>query len=257
MRPVILEYKRTTNENVINQGLYYLDWLMDHRAEFQLLVQARIGPEDASRIEWDAPRLLCIAGDFTRYDEYAVQQIPRSVELIRYRRYGDELLLFELINTSADNVGKSRIERPPSPSSLYGGQKPDQTGTRTGATSTDSNGDPSTRHLQGASTHLRNLYEDLRSYLLGLGDDVQEKELKHYVAFRRIRNVACVEIHPQAQILSVFVRVNPSTVHIEPGFTRDVTHVGHLGTGNLEITIRNHDALEKAKSLLRMSYEVG
>src|SRR5438034_1277924 len=34
--PVIIEYKRATNENVINQGLYYLDWLMDHKAEFQL-----------------------------------------------------------------------------------------------------------------------------------------------------------------------------------------------------------------------------
>jgi hypothetical protein len=29
--PVILEYKRAANENVINQGLFYLDWLMDHR----------------------------------------------------------------------------------------------------------------------------------------------------------------------------------------------------------------------------------
>ncbi len=33
-RPVIIEYKRAMNENVINQGLYYLDWLMDHKAEF-------------------------------------------------------------------------------------------------------------------------------------------------------------------------------------------------------------------------------
>ena len=29
--PVIVEYKRTMSENVINQGLFYLDWLMDHR----------------------------------------------------------------------------------------------------------------------------------------------------------------------------------------------------------------------------------
>lgn len=36
--PVILEYKRAINENVINQGLYYLDWLLDHKAEFKLLV---------------------------------------------------------------------------------------------------------------------------------------------------------------------------------------------------------------------------
>jgi hypothetical protein len=34
---------------------------------------------------------LCIAGDFTRYDEYAVLQIPRNIELLRYRRYGGDL----------------------------------------------------------------------------------------------------------------------------------------------------------------------
>ena len=41
--PVIIEYKRATNENVINQGLFYLDWLLDHRAEFKLLVMERLG----------------------------------------------------------------------------------------------------------------------------------------------------------------------------------------------------------------------
>jgi RecB family endonuclease NucS len=67
--PVIVEYKRSLNENVINQGLYYLDWLMDHKGEFTLLVQAKLGKELADGIEWDNPRLLCVAGDFTKYDE--------------------------------------------------------------------------------------------------------------------------------------------------------------------------------------------
>src|SRR5688500_2544989 len=87
--PVIVEYKRSLNENVINQGLFYLDWLMDHKAEFELLVQRKLGPETAAEIEWSTPRLLCIAGEFTKYDAYAVQQIPRSIELIRYRKYGE------------------------------------------------------------------------------------------------------------------------------------------------------------------------
>lgn len=73
--PVIIEYKRATNENVINQGLYYLDWLLDHQAEFQLLVQNKLGKPQAELIDWSAPRLLCIAGGFTKYDEHAVQQM--------------------------------------------------------------------------------------------------------------------------------------------------------------------------------------
>ncbi|CAN5405504.1 hypothetical protein BH23BAC3_BH23BAC3_25140 [soil metagenome] len=47
--PVIIEYKRTMNENVINQGLFYLDWLFDHKAEFELLVLKNIGKEESDK----------------------------------------------------------------------------------------------------------------------------------------------------------------------------------------------------------------
>lgn len=68
--PVILEYKRSLGENVINQGLFYLDWLMDHQAEFKLLVMDRYGKTSADRIVWSEPRLVCIAADFTKYDAH-------------------------------------------------------------------------------------------------------------------------------------------------------------------------------------------
>jgi RecB family endonuclease NucS len=58
--PVIIEYKRSLNENVINQGLFYLDWLMDHKGEFELIVLNKLGKEAADSIDWSAPRLLCI-----------------------------------------------------------------------------------------------------------------------------------------------------------------------------------------------------
>ena len=64
--PVVLEYKRTSNENVINQGLFYLDWLMDHKAEFKLLVLDKLGAAAADAIDWSAPRVVCIAADFTK-----------------------------------------------------------------------------------------------------------------------------------------------------------------------------------------------
>jgi hypothetical protein len=80
--PVIIEYKRASNENVINQGLFYLDWLMDHRRDFEWLVMERFGKDHAAKVEWSSPRLICIAGDFTRYDEHAVKQImpPPSMQ---------------------------------------------------------------------------------------------------------------------------------------------------------------------------------
>jgi hypothetical protein len=95
--PVIIEYKRAMNENVINQGLFYLDWLMDHRKDFQWLVLEKLGKADADKVDWFAPRLICVAGDFNKYDDHAVKQIQRHIELIRYRRFGPELLMLDLV----------------------------------------------------------------------------------------------------------------------------------------------------------------
>src|SRR5919112_5665206 len=97
--PVIFEYKRAVNDNVITQGLFYLDWLMDHRGDFELLVLKRLGP--TVTVDWSNPRLVCVAGDFMRYDEHAIGQMNRSIELIRYRSYDDRLLALELVASTA------------------------------------------------------------------------------------------------------------------------------------------------------------
>jgi predicted transport protein len=88
-----------------------------------------------------------------------------------------------------------------------------------------------------------------------LGDDIQENTLKNYIAFRRIKNFACVEVHPQIGRITVFTKVDPDSISIESGFTRDVRKIGHYGTGDLEITIMNDDQFEKAKLLILTSYE--
>lgn len=225
--PVIIEYKRSTNENVINQGLFYLDWLLDHQAEFKLFVLDKLGKTAASQIDWSEPRLLCIAGDFTRYDEHAVQQMNRNIELIRYRKFGDGLLLFELVNAVSGQAGP-----------IKGGYKT--------ISST----------LEELKGPLRDLYEELRAYLLALGDDVQEKKLKYYVAFKRIKNFASVEIHPGKGALTVFVKLSPKKIKMESGFTRDVSKIGHYGTGDLEITLRSRKDFENAKPLFLKSYEI-
>ena len=109
--PVIIEYKRSSNENVINQGLFYLDWLLDHKAEFELLVTKQLGAEEAESIEWSSPRLVCIAGGFTKYDSHAVQQINRNIELIRYVKFEDDLLLFEMVNAVQASSGRIQDEQ--------------------------------------------------------------------------------------------------------------------------------------------------
>ena len=231
--PVIIEYKRSKSENVINQGLFYLDWLLDHQGEFAILAIEQLGPDAKDSIDWSSPRLLCIAQDFTRYDEHAVRQMNRNIELIRYRRYGNEFILFELVNAVIASSGGGSTGTP-KPSPTY--KTVDE-------------------YLAGAPPDLHALYDDLQTQLVALGDDVQEKHLKYYIAFKRIQNFACVEVHPHARKLLVFVKVDPGAIELTEGFTRDVTDIGHFGTGDLEITIGSRADLDRAMPLIEESYQ--
>ena len=74
-------------------------------------------------------------------------------------------------------------------------------------------------------------------------------------AFRRIKNFGGVEIHPRTRKLLVYLKADPSSIASVPGLTRDVTKIGHLGTGNLEVTIGNRKDLERAQPLILASYQ--
>ena len=234
--PVIIEYKRATNENVINQGLFYLDWLMDHQGEFQLLVQDR-GADLVDQIEWSSPRLICVAGGYTKYDLHAVSQIDRNIELFRYAKYGGDLLMLELVNARSASNG---------------------TDSSSSASGSSSNGRKQATFVQllaKADQDLTDLYKQLCDTLRAFGDDVQEKQLKYYRAFKRIKNFACIEVKPQIKLILVYLKVHPNTLDLEDGFSRDVSNIGHFGTGDLELTICSSGDLHKALPLLQRSYE--
>jgi predicted transport protein len=235
--PVIIEYKRATNENVINQGLYYLDWLLDHQAELKLLVMEKLGPQAAAEIDWTGPRLICIAGDFTKYDLHGVQQINRNIDLIRHRKFGDDLLALELVHTVTSEVSTTAAG---SGVSGGGGHKKVH--------------DKSVHQaIADLPADLADVFEALRAHVLALGDDIVEKTLKYYIAFRKIKNFVCVV--PQAKALVIYLKLDPKTVQIESDFMRDVSDIGHWATGDLEATISSMSNFEKAKPLIQRAYE--
>jgi predicted transport protein len=257
--PVILEYKRSVGENVINQGLFYLDWLLDHKAEFKLLVMDVLGADAAQRIDWSAPRLVCIAADFTKFDGHAVQQIDRNIELIRYRRFGADLLLLELANavSASGRNGRSANNR-----GNRGGRLSESAAEVVPMIDTAVDGEdaaprgkdrPYSESLSLLAPAQREVLDALHNYLLSLGDDVQHKELKLYAAYKRLKNFATVVL--QKSRLLVYLHLDPSTLAPLPPNARDVREIGHWGTGDLEITLSSVGELDALKPLLMQAYE--
>lgn len=243
--PVIIEYKRAISENVINQGLFYLDWLLDHKAEFEKLVENKLDRASAIQVDWSAPRLICIASDFTRYDEYAVQQIGRNIDLLRYRLFGQELLLLETAASSTSN----RVEVRPAHDVGQGTEE-----TLTVSANAERKGDKTyAEWRQDLPTNLEQLLMTLEDYLLAMGDDVQRKELKLYAAFKRLKNFASVVL--QRNKLLLYLHLSPEGLNLVSGKMRDVRNIGHWGTGDLEIVLTDSNDLEQAKNLIQLAYE--
>lgn len=151
--PVIFEYKRSQNENVINQGLFYLDWLLDHKADFKLLVIEKLGMESADGIDWSVPCVICIAHDFTKYDLHAVNQMQRNIKLVSYRKYDNGMLLFEHLN--APNV-KPMTENGVMDSEKNNAQK------------------SHIEKLAAVSDNMKNLYHSICDFIESFGDDITD-----------------------------------------------------------------------------------
>ncbi|TCR23050.1 DUF5655 domain-containing protein [Streptomyces sp. BK205] len=224
--PVIVEYKRGTDAGVINQGLYYMAWLNAHRRAFDSLVRDRLGVPAAAQVLWRAPRLICVAGDFTRYDAHAVREHHRSIDLVRYQYFGNDLIGLETVASVTGRPGASR-----------------RACRRTGVL-------PAPAKSTGAMPELAEAVDEV---LLDLGEGVTRVQRKQYAAYQRLRNFACV-IPPQQTKVLVYLKADPEGVDLVPGFTRDVKRVGHHGTGDLEVQLRTERDLERALDLFRLSY---
>ena len=173
-------------------------------------MQDKYDKATADAVEWSAPRLICIAADFSKFDAHAVKQMSRNIELIRYRQFEGDLLMLDLLTTVSTK-----------PMRMADPVKGKSQKYKTNAQS-----------LSDANDTLSNLYSDIEAHMMGLGDDVVQKELQNYFAFKRIKNFACVEVHKQTGDIRVYVKVNPDSIKREKGFTRDVRKVGHFGTGD-------------------------
>ncbi|MFE9801467.1 DUF5655 domain-containing protein [Streptomyces goshikiensis] len=224
--PVVVEYKRGRDAGLITQGLFYLAWLTDHRAEFQQLVRERFGADAASQVLWSSPRLICVAEDYTRYDLHAVREIRRTIDLVRYSYFGAGLLALEPVAKATAGANEHSAQRCRKPVGSVGMR-------------------------EGSKAGLRSALDEL---LQGLGDDVSSVDRKQYRAYRRLRNFACVS-HAHQQEVVVTLRLAPKDIDFVEGFTRDVSQIGHHGTGDVEVRLRTEADLNRAEPLLRMSYE--
>lgn len=240
--PVIIEYKKVESSELINQSLFYLAWLNDHRGDFAIAVQKTLGSKAA--VDWSDVRVICIAPNYKKYDLHAVQVMGANIELWAYRLFKNQTLYIEEVLQRSYAQTGAGVPGEKNPVMVAAGKKAALT-KATASYTYD-------QHLAGKSSKIREMALVLEEFVMGLDPAMEEAPKKLYVAYRTTKNIACAEIQHHKIVL--FLKLDPKEVQGPPGISRDVSEIGHFGTGNLEVTIKNLDDLEAAKPFIEMAY---
>ena len=186
--------------------------------------------------------MICLAPEYKKYDLHAVQVMGANIELWQYKVYSNGILSIDEVFRRNGQVTNSFSdeERAKSPVMVEAGRK--AAATRRTAVHTIE------QHTGSLSTNLRELFDEVRDYITGLDSMIEESPKMHYIAYKTSQNFVCIQLYRNK--LALYLKLNPDEIALKPAQARDVRNIGHFGTGDLEITIKNRNDFEQTKHLI-------
>ncbi|MFZ3262270.1 MAG: DUF5655 domain-containing protein [Thiobacillus sp.] len=232
--PTIIEFKRSKNDNVINQALSYLKWLKAQRPEFfEMLMINRLGKEvaDSIKLDWRHPRVVCVAESFSKFDTDTVEVVPLRIDLFKYRRYENGLFSLEMVTVNEQQ--KNLVEA-----------------CQTMPAETNLAVINAMKEQACASQAIRALFEELRERILGIDEYIIEKSGKRAIAFRLTKNFAEVLIRKDRLVLDL-----REMDYVDPRGLVEKIGEGYTITMNRRITLTDPRDLDYVFSLVEQSYQ--
>jgi predicted transport protein len=242
--PVIIEYKKHASSDLINQSLYYLHWIRDHKGDFQVAVNKILG--ESINIDWSEIRVICIAPEYKKYDLHAVQVMGANIELWQYKIYENGILNIEEVYRRAEaliHANESELSNGKNPIMVEAGKKAAIT-RKTGQYTVE-------QHLEKLNKELLDLFNEVRDFITNLNSSIEETPKKHYIAYKTTQNFVCLETRKNK--LTLFLKMNPKEIIPLPLQGRDVSNIGHFGTGDFELVIKSLKDFEETKYLIKDS----
>jgi len=212
---------------------------LDHKADFEMLCQSQ---KVDVEIDWNSPRVICIAENYNKFDLNTADILPINIELLRYRIYNDNILFLEPENYQKVKISTSGIIKK----------------TKTQKT----NGDLLQKvysindHLSGISKETLDLFQGLRERILSLDQNIIEEAKAKYVAYKTSTNFVDVVVLKSG--LKIFLNIKSGQLNDPQSFARDLTKpkaVGHWGNGDYEIKIESVTDLDTVFALIKQSYD--
>ena len=237
--PVIIEYKRNKNDNVINQSLSYLKWLKSQKPGFfEKLMIDKLGKDKADKIQldWHNPRVICVAQNYSKFDIDTAEVVPLRIELMKYRYYEDGIFALEPVNVP-ETVAFAYVAAT------------DATGDTKTLQSTDADNSLD-KLLFKSSTDIKALFAELRERIVAIDDSITENPTAYYVGYRMGNNFA--EIHIGVHQLKIHLR---PIDFVDPKGLVEKIPDGYNWTMDRRIYLKSVSDLEYVLGIIEQSYK--
>lgn len=232
---IIIEYKRDKNISVVDQGFTYLGLMLENKADFVLEHQVQLDSNlRMTDVDWSQTRVAFVSPSFTDNQVQATNFKDIAIELWEIKRYTNGTV-------SINPVKKSKSAASIKPIT--------QQNTELKSIADEIRVYTEEDHRSGTSEEIFELYEKFRDAILNLADDIEIKPQKHYVAFKKDGNIACLEM--QKKKMKIYIGAKAGTLDDPKRLAKDVSNIGHYGTGDYEVQVSNDNDLEYIMSLVK------
>jgi predicted transport protein len=232
---IIIEYKRNKNYSVVDQGLTYLNLMLQNKAEFILTYNETLKDILHSKdVDWSQSRVAFVSPSFTENQISASDFKDFGIELWEIKQFENNTIS---INTIKKSSGAPSIKP------LLENSKNLKAVKENIKVYTEED------HYSNGSDYTIELYEKFKSSILNLTDGIEILPQKYYIAFKKGSNISDIEI--QKKSLKIFINAKKGTLDDPKDLVKDVSNIGHRGNGDYQIQIENDKGLEYIMSLIK------
>lgn len=234
---VIIEYKKGSNLSVIDQGVTYLNLMLEYKANF-IIEYNESCKENLKRnqIDWSQSRIIFVAPAFTEYQKQSTNFKDLPIELWEIKKFENNLISINPVKKSKSAPTISNVQK-------------NKNSTLAKVTQEIVVYDEA-YHLKDHSDDVLELYDSFKNAILALSPDLEITPQKLYIAFKRGKN-NIVSIHLQNKSLKMWINAPKGFLDDPKNITKDVSQLGHWGTGDYEITVIDTKNLEYISSLIK------
>ena len=232
---IIIEYKRDKNISVIDQGFTYLSLMLENKADFIVEYNEQLKENlQRTNVDWTQTRVAFVSPSFTENQILATNFKDIAIDLWEVKRYENNTIVI-------NEVKKSRSAESIKPITQQNKELKRVTDEIVVYTEDDL--------LVAGSDETRELYYKFKDGILNLADDIQVIANKLYIAFRKNRNIVCMNI--QKKQIRMWIVAKWGALDDAKSLAIDVSSTGHWGTGDYEVNVTNDKDLEYIMSLIK------